>query len=152
MVNWNVSKLSNLSATQLYELIQLRINVFVVEQNCPYSELDGKDLIEGVKHLIGTTKCGEVMAYARLLPPGVSYASPSIGRVIVKNTHRTAGMGHQLIAKSVSECEKTWPEQDITISAQQHLQSFYSQHGFKAIGEPYLEDNIPHLKMIRTAS
>ena len=148
MINWINLPFSELSTKQLYELLQLRVDVFVVEQQCAYSELDGKDTIEGAQHLLGYQN-DELVACARLLPAGCNFDNPSIGRVISRSNVRGSGIGHQLIQQAIMQCHTLWPEQDIDISAQQHLVLFYAQHGFEITSEPYLEDGIPHQDMRR---
>ncbi|WP_019614039.1 GNAT family N-acetyltransferase [Psychromonas ossibalaenae] len=146
MISWQLLPFNKLSTNQLYQLIKLRIDVFVVEQTCPYPELDGKDLFDGVQHLLGFNN-GELIACARLLPGGISYDNVSIGRVATKQTARGSGLGHQLLTQALQQCERLWPGQSIDIGAQQHLTPFYQRHGFKEISEMYLEDNIPHVDM-----
>ncbi|WP_028866215.1 GNAT family N-acetyltransferase [Psychromonas aquimarina] len=146
MISWQLLPFNKLSTSQLYELIKLRIDVFVVEQTCPYPELDGKDTLDGVQHLLGFNN-GELIACARLLPAGISYDNVSIGRVATKQTARANGLGHQLLSQALQQCELLWPGQSIDIGAQQYLTRFYQSHGFKAVSEMYLEDNIPHIDM-----
>jgi len=146
MISWQLLTFNKLSSTQLYELIKLRVDVFVVEQTCPYPELDNKDTLAGVQHLLGINN-GEIIACARLLPAGTTFANVSIGRVVTKITARGNGLGHQLLAEALQQCETLWPGQTIDIGAQQHLALFYQQHGFKRISEMYLEDDIPHIEM-----
>lgn len=148
-ITWQVLAFHQLSNQQLYQLIQLRINVFVVEQQCPYADLDDKDTQEGTLHLLGYTPEQTLAAYARLLPPGLSYPSVSIGRVIIRENYRSSGIGHQLLQQAIAACHQFWPAQTIEISAQHHLQKFYEQHGFIATSAPYLEDGIPHIHMHR---
>ena len=149
MLQWKTLRFEQLDPHLLYQMLKLRVDVFVVEQNCPYPELDNKDTIEGVRHLLGFVD-GELAAVARLLPAGTSYPSVSIGRVLVSEKWREKKLGHDLMAKAVSECETLWPDQDIEIGAQDHLRHFYSKHGFEAYSEVYLEDGIPHVDMRRT--
>ena len=146
MIHWKKILFNDLTTAQLYELLRLRVDVFVVEQTCPYPELDGKDCHEGVYHLIGT-KNNEMVACARLLPAGVSYTNPSIGRVATKETARGNGLGHELISQALILCEELWPGETIDIGAQEHLSHFYQKHGFNVISDMYLEDDIPHVDM-----
>ncbi|TVU58956.1 GNAT family N-acetyltransferase [Vibrio atlanticus] len=146
MITWHSIPFSELSTQQLYQLLKLRVDVFVVEQNCPYPELDGKDTLVGVHHLLGYAN-EELVACARLLPPGTSYDNTSIGRVATKQSARGNGLGHQLITEALMRCETLWPKTTIDIGAQQHLENFYANHGFKTISEMYLEDDIPHVDM-----
>lgn len=145
-VTWVVRPFSELSSLELYKILQLRINVFMLEQECLYSECDNKDL-KG-KHLMGILD-GEVVAYARLLPPNVSYADASIGRVVVNPTARHLKLGTELMLQAISAMRKDFPTEAIRISAQAHLQGFYENVGFVRVSEePYLEDNIPHVEMV----
>lgn len=146
MITWHSIPFSELSTQQLYQLLKLRVDVFVVEQNCPYPELDGKDTLAGVEHLLGYADT-ELVACARLLPPGTSYDNTSIGRVATKQSARGDGLGHQLIKEALTRCEALWPNKTIDIGAQQHLENFYASHGFETISEMYLEDDIPHVDM-----
>ncbi|MDN3700891.1 GNAT family N-acetyltransferase [Vibrio artabrorum] len=146
MITWHSIPFSELSTQQLYQLLKLRVDVFVVEQTCPYPELDGKDTLAGVEHLLGYSD-EELVACARLLPPGTSYNNTSIGRVATKQSARGSGLGHQLIKQALTRCEALWPNTTIDIGAQQHLENFYASHGFKTISDMYLEDDIPHLDM-----
>ncbi len=146
MITWQSLPFTKLTTLQLHELIRLRVDVFVVEQTCPYHELDGKDLLDGVHHLMGFSN-GEIVACARLLPAGVSYDNVSIGRVATKITARGNGLGHQLIAEALKQCEQLWPGKTIDISAQEHLEGLYQSHGFKRISDMYLDDGIPHIDM-----
>lgn len=146
MITWHSIPFSELSTQQLYQLLQLRVDVFVVEQTCPYPELDGKDTLEGVQHLMGYAD-GELIACARLLPPGTTYDNASIGRVATKQSARGNGLGHKLLVEALARCEALWPNATIDIGAQEHLESFYTSHGFNTISEMYLEDDIPHIDM-----
>lgn len=146
MINWYPLPFTELSTQQLYQLLKLRVDVFVVEQTCPYPELDGKDTLAGVQHLLGYAD-EELVACARLLPPGTTYDNASIGRVATKQSARGDGLGHQLLKEALTSCEVFWPGTAIDIGAQQHLESFYKSHGFKTISEMYLEDDIPHIDM-----
>lgn len=147
MINWSLLAFEQLSTTQLYDLLKVRTDVFVVEQNCPYPELDNKDRLVGVHHLLGF-EGDELVAYARLLPPGVSYSEVSIGRVLVAENARGKGYGRLLIAEALKQCEVLWPGQSIQIGAQVYLEKVYSQFGFKRNSDDYLEDGIPHVDMI----
>lgn len=133
----------------MYRILALRSDVFVVEQNCAYQDLDGKD-----EHSIwvwAEDENGKVHATARLLPAGISYNEISIGRVCTSMESRRTGLGKLLMEESIKQCERIWGRQSITISAQQYLLRFYNELGFVEEGEMYLEDDIPHLKMKRKA-
>ncbi len=146
-MQWLCLSFSQLSTQQLYQLIKLRIDIFVVEQNCPYPELDDKDHQIGVKHLLGYQE-GKLVAYARLLPPGISYPEVSIGRIVTNQAYRQQGLGKQLINSALQHCEQLWPKQNIQIGAQLYLLNFYQSFAFKQISKEYLEDGIPHIDMI----
>tara|TARA_Y100001956_G_scaffold76069_1_gene84831 strand:+ start:1337 stop:1789 length:453 start_codon:yes stop_codon:yes gene_type:complete len=146
MVSWQRLPFNELTTTQLYQLLKLRIDVFVVEQTCPYPELDDKDHQAGVHHLLGYLN-DDLVACARLLPAGISYPSVSIGRVATSMKHRGNGLGHALIQQAISSCEDLWPGKSIEIGAQEHLADFYQKHGFERTSEMYLEDDIPHIDM-----
>ncbi len=149
MIDWQLLPFESLGSRQLYQLLKLRVDVFVVEQKCPYPELDDKDHGAGVYHLLGF-KNDDLVACARLLPPGVSYCGASIGRVATKESARGGGIGHQLLDCAVKECERLWPEHDIEIGAQEYLEKFYSRYGFVRTSEMYLEDDIAHIDMKRS--
>ena len=145
-INWIVRDFKELSSLELYQILQLRIDVFMLEQDCLYRECDDKDL-RG-KHLMGVMD-GKVVAYARLLPPQVSYADASIGRVVVHPMQRHLKLGTQLMEQGISSVRNDYPNFAIRISAQAHLQSFYEHLGFVRVSEePYLEDDIPHVEML----
>lgn len=149
-IQWQCLNFEQLTTNQLYDILRLRVDVFIVEQNCPYHELDNKDRLNGVKHLLAT-RSGELIAYCRLLAPGVSFRSPSIGRVITLESARGNGLGHQLLEQAIAFASELWPQQPIEIEAQAHLQGYYERHGFVKASEPFLLDNIPHIEMIRAA-
>ncbi|MGF1712603.1 GNAT family N-acetyltransferase [Vibrio kagoshimensis] len=146
MITWQCIPFSQLTTQQLYELLRLRTDVFVVEQTCPYPELDGKDTVNGVHHLLGY-KDAKLVACARLLPQGVTFDNVSIGRVTTRLSARGDGLGHQLLTQALLQTERLFPSQTIDIGAQEHLEKYYEQHGFKRISEMYLEDDIPHIDM-----
>mgnify|MGYP001174873228 CR=1 FL=1 len=133
-----------LSTQQLYQILQLRAEVFVVEQNCPYQDLDELDF-DSI-HVCGYLD-RELVAYSRLIKPGSKYSGASIGRVIIKKVMRNSGTGKTLMHKSISECRKQWKEESIFISAQERLTKFYQDVGFVINSQPYIEDGIPHVEM-----
>lgn len=143
---WQVKKLTEIDSLQLYAILKLRADVFVVEQQCIYPDIDGKDM--KALHVIGC-RGDEVVAYARIFNKGDYLELPSIGRVVVKASQRKHKFGHELIRRSIRAIEEHYGRQAIKISAQQYLQDFYNVHGFFAVGEGYLEDDIPHIAMIR---
>lgn len=138
-------RLDELSAVELYELLKLRVDVFVVEQACAYPELDGNDA--DCLHL-RLTDGSALIACARLWRPTPDHL-PRIGRVAVSPTHRGKRLGEALMREAISACEKVYPGEAIEISAQSHLQRFYGSFGFTPISEEYLEDGIPHVDMVR---
>ena len=133
---------------QLYQILALRNAVFIVEQDCPYLDVDGLDLMGENRHLLGLHQ-DRLLAYARLLAPQSDCEPVKIGRVIVSGEARGLKLGNQLLQQAIANCEHHWPRLPIKLSAQAHLQSFYGQFGFAACGEVYLEDNIPHIDMVR---
>ncbi|MCC5804098.1 GNAT family N-acetyltransferase [Rossellomorea vietnamensis] len=144
-MSWKVKSFNELSTHELYELLHVRTQVFVVEQECPYLEVDGKDLHA---HHLYKEENGVVVAYARLLPAGVSYNEPSIGRVLVKEGHRRKGFASELVKRGLAFIHDEWGDQPVKIQAQEYLREFYGSFGFKAITETYLDDGIPHIDMI----
>lgn len=134
---------------ELYQILQLRSEVFVVEQDCVYQDIDFKD--QKALHVFGY-KNNKIVAYTRIFKPGDYFDNASIGRVVVAASERKFGFGHHLITASIKAIKDNFNVDDITISAQLYLKKFYESHGFKQIGEGYLEDGIPHIKMDRIAS
>jgi len=146
MVNWTIQKFDELTLEELYSILQLRNEVFIVEQDCVYKDLDGKD--QSAWHLLAIEE-EKLVAYTRILPPGVSYSDPSIGRVVTSASKRRSGLGRELMNRSIKACEKLFGKISITLSAQVYLQNFYESLGFNVVGEEYSEDGIPHIKMSR---
>jgi ElaA protein len=145
--DFRLSSFDDLSLRELYAIGRLRQEVFVVEQNCPYIDFDGRD--DQCYHLMFWDAEGELVAYARLVPKGLSYPDePSIGRVITSQKARGTGLGRRLMLAAVAECFRLWGESTIRISAQTYLLSFYSALGFVSTGKEYLEDDIPHTEML----
>ena len=135
-----------LTTEELYKILALRAEVFVVEQNCPYQDVDGNDLHS--IHVLGYIK-NQLVAYARVLGQGISYHKyASIGRIVTSPAVRGNNHGHDLVDVAIEVCQKKFLGQPIKISAQAHLEKFYNKHGFKATGEAYLEDDIPHIGML----
>ena len=137
---------TELSITELYQILQLRSEVFVVEQDCVYQDLDGKD--EKALHVFGY-KNNVISTYARIFKPGDYFKNASIGRVVVGASERKFGYGHELTIAAIAAIKKYFNVNEITISAQVYLKKFYESHGFKKTGEEYLEDGIPHIEMIK---
>ncbi|WP_421377927.1 GNAT family N-acetyltransferase [Bacillus salacetis] len=144
-MSWNLKKFDELTNTELYNLLKERTQVFVVEQNCPYLEVDGKDPFS--YHLYKEDN-EEIIAYLRILPAGVSYQEVSIGRVFVKKEYRGQGLAEELMSKGLEFIQKELNETTVKIQAQDYLRRFYNSFGFQAISETYLEDNIPHVDML----
>ena len=147
-MQWSELAFNALSVDELYELLKLRVDIFVVEQNCPYPELDDKDRHSGTRHLLGRNPFGEIVAYSRILAPGTSYPEVSIGRVVVAEQARGAGVAHQLMTESMRVAYAYWPNVNIQLGGQEYLKSFYQKLGFVPVSEVYLEDGIPHLDML----
>lgn len=143
---WKVKTFDELSTEELYQIIRARVDVFVVEQNCPYQDLDNYDQL--AIHL-WAEKDAEVMAYCRIFDKAIKYPETSIGRVITTQKARGKGLGRQLIAYAVQIIENRLKTKDIRISAQDYLIKFYSDFGFRDTGKKYLEDNLPHTEMVR---
>ena len=148
MVNWTIKRFDELTLDELYNILQLRNEVFIVEQNCVYKDLDGKD--RSAWHLMAVED-GKLVAYTRILPPGVSYNDPAIGRVVTSSLKRRSGLGRELMKRSIEACRIFFGKTSITLSAQVYLQSFYESFGFMPVGEEYLDDGIPHIKMSRNS-
>jgi ElaA protein len=144
-LQWHYKQFDELSSKELYEILLLRSLVFVVEQNCVYLDLDGKD--QSSYHLWASLN-DMIVAYVRLLPPGLSYDEASIGRVITHPDHRKNGFGIDLMNHAIERTLHQFNATDIRISAQCYLEQFYGNLGFKIIGVPYLEDGIPHVEML----
>ena len=144
---WSCLRFDELSTEDLYQILQLRAEIFIVEQDCAYQDVDDFDQ-EGL-HVMGQLSDDEaqLVSYSRLLPPEAKYEGASIGRVITKKSARGGGVGKTLILNSLAFCKEHWPGKVITISAQLYLQTFYSDLGFETDSEPYDEDGIPHIRM-----
>lgn len=140
-----VFKYQDLGQERLYEILKLRLEVFVVEQKCAYQDLDNKD--EKALHLVGEEN-NKIIAYTRIFRKGDFFKNSSIGRVLVKKEYRNKDYGRKIMTSSIEKLKKDPKEEKIELSAQKYLLKFYSELGFEKIGEEYLEDNIPHVKMI----
>jgi ElaA protein len=147
-LHWNFCAFDELTPAQLYKIMHLRNEVFVVEQNCVYQDADHKD--QPSFHVMGFRE-DELAAYCRIIPPGISYGDPSIGRVVTSPSHRRSGYGRQLMARAIDFTLQRFSCRTITIGAQVYLRAFYGSLGFTPIGDTYLEDNIPHIAMRYTA-
>ncbi|MDP1533011.1 MAG: GNAT family N-acetyltransferase [Rubrivivax sp.] len=148
MLHWHWARFADLGVDNLYDALALRCRVFILEQG-PYLDPDGVD--RQAWHLLGRAAGGDLQAYLRVVDPGVKYAEPSIGRVITAASSRGQGQGRQLMVEGLARCASAWPGRAVRISAQAHLQAFYASLGFRAVGPAYLEDDIPHVEMIRSA-
>ncbi|WP_064607599.1 GNAT family N-acetyltransferase [Photobacterium sp. J15] len=163
MLHWKVTDFASLTVFELYDILKLRVDVFITEQHCPYSDLDNKDTDSNTLHVLGYHD-DKLVAYSRILPPGLGYPHEvhdqipvnacdiAIGRVVTNHTYRGQGFGHQLMAFSVKTAKEKWPYKSIFISAQAHLASFYGQYGFMTATHPYEEDGIPMLGLIWSPS
>lgn len=143
-IAWQLSSFNELNTHTLYDILKLRTDVFVVEQNCPYAELDDLDRHEKTQHLYAY-KNNQLIAYLRILQHSKTHLK--IGRVVVAKKERKLGIGNHLLEKAITYCKQHPNALPIAISAQAHLYNFYAQHGFTQTTKPYLEDNIPHIGM-----
>ena len=144
LIDWHFAPFGSLTPRQVHDMYRLRTAVFIVEQNCVFQDVDGAD--PQCWHLLGYSN-DELVAYARLLPAGVKFAEPSIGRVITAPSVRRTGMGRVLMAEAMKRAGELWPGQRIRIGAQAHLERFYNGFGFTKSSEPYDEDGILHIEM-----
>ena len=146
-IRWATKNFSALSLGELYKILQLRQEVFILEQACVYSDLDNKDQLS--HHLMAWN--GEnLVAYTRLIPSGISYTdSLSIGRVVIATAFRGKGLGYELMSRSIESLHKIYGEGTIKIGAQKHLKSFYNKLNFEQTSEPYMDAGIPHIEMTR---
>lgn len=152
MLSWTLKPFSDLTPNELYDILRLRSEVFVVEQNCVFQDMDNKD--QQSWHLMGWQKLTpesnpELVTYTRLLPPGLAYEFPSIGRVITSKVVRNNGTGKLLMLKSIEEITRLFGKNSIRIGAQLYLKKFYSSFGFEQSSEVYDEDGIDHIEMTR---
>ncbi len=145
-LSWHCKEFDQFTITELYAVLEARVNVFVVEQNCPYPELSGGD--EQAIH-IWAQKQNQIAAYCRVFAPGIKYEQASIGRVLTTLPFRQFGLGKELIERAIQIIEERFKTRDICISAQDYLLKFYGEFGFKPTGKSYLEDGIPHSEMRR---
>ena len=146
-ISWKVKTFEGLTVKELYSVLRLRAEVFVVEQNCPYLDLDEKD--QKCFHLMGYNEIKELISYARIVPAGVSFDEVSIGRVVSSPKVRNTGAGKELMQKSIEEIKIKFGLIPIRIGAQLYLKKFYENFGFVAEGKEYLEDDIPHIEMLK---
>ena len=148
-MKWILKTFNELTLKEFHDIIQLRLDIFVVEQDCPYLDLDGKDF--KAYHFFGQLDDGseKIVAYTRIFAPGDYFKEASIGRVVVHADYRKDGIGFQLMEKSAEQISMLFKVDVIKIGAQLYLKNFYESLGFKKIGEGYLEDGIPHIYMIK---
>lgn len=144
-MDWQLKAFDELTLKELYAILALRTDVFVVEQECPYPEVDGKDVQS--YHLFAQEN-GEIVAYLRILPPGLSYDEASIGRVVIRASHRGQGLGRPMMQQAIDYIVRVLKEDRIKIGAQAYLEDFYASLGFEQVSEVYLEDGIPHMDMV----
>jgi len=143
-VEWQIKSFESLSVQEIYYILRLRSEIFVVEQNCVYLDLDNKD--QKALHLFGIFE-GKIVAHARLFKPGISFVHASIGRVTVDAKFRDRKWGHELMQNAIDGILTHYNQTEITIGAQLYLKKFYESHGFVQTSEMYLEDDIPHIQM-----
>lgn len=146
-LQWRWHAWAALDPDTLYAFLKLRSDIFVVEQNCAFSDMDGLD--PACEHLCGVDAAGAVRAYLRLLPPGLKGPQPAVGRLVVERQARGAGLARAAMAEGIARAQERWPGQPIFLSGQQHLEAFYTSLGFRSVSAPYLEDGIPHVDMLR---
>jgi ElaA protein len=144
-IEWQFLSFSELDKQKLYEIIKARLEVYVVEQNAIYQDCDDLDQIS--HHLIGWSG-KEIVAYLRIVPPGKKFEEPAIARVIIRKQFRGSGLGKELMQLGIRHCRQLFPGQGIRISAQQYLEKFYNDLGFKTVAGPYDEAGIAHLEML----
>ena len=146
-IKWDFKAFYQLNLDELYAITVLRQEVFIVEQDCPYMDADGKD--QKSHHLLGYDTNGDLVAYLRLVPPTVSYKEISFGRIVTSYKVRGKGIGKLLMEEGIQQSDLLYGKVAIRISAQSYLIQFYKYFGFKTVGEEYLEDDIPHTEMLR---
>lgn len=147
VIKWQCADITELSAQQMHAILKARCDVFIVEQNCAFPEIDDYDHV--ALHLTAWANGDQVAAYLRILPPSSTYAEPSLGRVLSGTAFRGTGIGRQLIAEGLKRLELRYPNQSVRIGAQSYLIQFYGAFGFKIASEEYIEDGIPHVEMLR---
>ncbi len=145
-ITWKIKSFNELSVEELYQILHLRTAVFIVEQNCPYQDVDGKD--SESFHLMGIDETGGLAAYARILPAGAAFSEVSIGRVLTSKKERKTGLGKELMENAIQFISSHFGAVPVRIGAQYYLMKFYSGFGFKISGEEYLEDDIRHIEMV----
>ncbi|MBY5034114.1 GNAT family N-acetyltransferase [Streptococcus gallolyticus] len=144
-MDWTVKAFSDLSVDELYQVLELRSEVFVLEQECAYQDVDGVD--PQCYHLFGKSD-GKIVAYLRILPPGLTFSEASIGRVVIKLSHRGQKLAGPMLEAAMQYVIEDMGQETIKISAQTYLEKFYQSQGFVAVSDMYLEDGIPHMDMV----
>ena len=147
MISWILKKFDELTIHELYAILQLRNEVFAIEQTCVYPDMDNRD--QPSYHLM-CMQNKKLVAYARIIPPGIVYTEPSIGRVVTSPIARGTGTGKELMKRSISCILELYGKTPIRISAQVYLQKFYTEFGFQSIGDVYMEDSIEHIEMVKS--
>jgi ElaA protein len=153
VISWRFARFDELDAREVHDILQARSAVFVVEQKCVFQDVDGAD--PGCWHLVGRPPrsgegaAGPLLAYCRLVPPGLKFPEASIGRVLTTAEGRRSGLGRKLVAEAIRRARLLWPGEPLRIGAQVYLERFYGEFGFEACSEPYDEDGIMHVEMIR---
>lgn len=145
-IQWQFSRFADLQPQALYAILQARSAVFVVEQKCVFQDMDGRD--PECMHLAAWNQAQQLLAYLRVVPPGVAFEEASLGRVLSTSLGRGTGIGKQLFAHGIAHAQTLYPREAIRIGAQQYLENFYASFGFKTVSEMYLEDDIPHVEML----
>ncbi len=146
-MQWILKKFNDLTVNEFHDILQLRINIFIVEQNCPYPELDDKDKI--AFHLFSIDKNNKIIAYTRIFKPGDFYKEAAFGRVVVHEEYRNQKIGSQLVKETIIETHKLFGNINIKIGAQTYLKDFYQSFGFQQVDDDYIEDGIPHIHMVK---
>lgn len=144
-MSWQMKKFDELTAEEIYEILKLRTEVFIVEQECAYQDCDGRD--KNAYHLF-YTQDGKIVSYLRILEKGICYDEIAIGRVLVDKKYRGNGLARESMVRAIDFIENHLKEKTIRISAQKYLINFYKSLGFKEVSDVYLEDNIPHIEML----
>lgn len=144
-MEWKLKMFESLTANEIYKILQARVDVFVVEQNCPYREIDGIDQVS--MHLFLENE-GEIIAYARVIPKNILYKEPSIGRVLVHKDFRGNGYAKEVLTQAIAVIKNEWEDTTIKLHGQVYLRDFYRSFGFQEVTEEYLEDGIPHVDMV----
>lgn len=144
-MNWIIKKFEDLNCKELYKILALRNEVFIVEQKCAYQDCDGKDIFA---HHLFLEDEGEIAAYLRIIEKGISFGEVSLGRLLVRSRYRRKGIAREIMEKAIKFVEEELKEYEIRISAQTYLINFYRSLGFRKVSEVYLEDEIPHIEML----